>query len=87
MSYLIGIDGGGTKTLGVLTDENGTVLAKAATAATNPNDVTLPVAVERLEALCRALLEQGVGIFTTKTLVGGVLVYHGVHASGRYTEE
>ena len=59
MAYLIGIDGGGTKTLGVLTDASGNVLAKAATAATNPNDVTLPVAVERLEALCRALLEQG----------------------------
>ena len=59
MSYLIGIDGGGTKTLGVLTDINGTVLAQAAVAATNPNDVTLPVAVERLEALCRSLLERG----------------------------
>lgn len=56
MAYLIGIDGGGTKTLGVLTTANGTVLAQCAVGATNPNDVTLPVAVERLAELCRSLL-------------------------------
>ncbi len=56
MKYLIGIDGGGTKTLGVLTDKNGTVLARDTVGASNPNDVTLPVAVDRLAQLCRALL-------------------------------
>ena len=62
MTYLIGIDGGGTKTLGVLTDRNGTVLASAKTGATNPNDVTPEVSADRLSALCHTLLEQ-VGLF------------------------
>ncbi len=56
MEYLIGIDGGGTKTLGVLASPKGTVLAHKAVGATNPNDVTLPVAAERLASLCRSLL-------------------------------
>ena len=58
MSYLIGIDGGGTKTLGVLTDLYGTVLATAQTGATNPNDVTPEISADRLTALCHTLLEQ-----------------------------
>ena len=58
MRYLMGIDGGGTKTLGVLTAMDGTVLSQAKTNATNPNDVTLPVSVERLTGLCRDLLEK-----------------------------
>ena len=56
MRYLLGIDGGGTKTLGVLAKTDGTVLARAKTDATNPNDVTLPVAVERLTGLCQVIL-------------------------------
>ena len=28
-----------------------------------------------------------IGILATQTLVGGILVHHGVHASGRYTEK
>ena len=56
MEYLIGIDGGGTKTLGVLASPNGTVLSHHTVGATNPNDVTLPVAAERLGSLCRSLL-------------------------------
>ena len=57
MPYLIGIDGGGTKTLGVLTDLDGRVLATASTGATNPNDVTPPVSAERLTSLCETLWE------------------------------
>ena len=58
MPYLIGIDGGGTKTLGVLTDLDGAVLASATTGSTNPNDVTPDVSADRLTALCHALLAQ-----------------------------
>ena len=57
--YLIGIDGGGTKTLGVLTDRGGTVLSTATTGATNPNDVTPAVSAERLTQLCHTLLSKG----------------------------
>lgn len=56
MRYCIGIDGGGTKTEGVLTDFTGHVLARRVTGASNPNDITLPVAVETIAALAEALL-------------------------------
>ena len=57
MTYCIGVDGGGTKTLGVLTDRQGTVLATATTGATNPNDVTPSVSADRLTTLVHTLLE------------------------------
>lgn len=57
-SYLIGIDGGGTKTLGVLTDLDGNLLASASTGATNPNDITPAVSAERLTDLCHTLLQK-----------------------------
>ena len=56
MTYYIGIDGGGTKTEGVLTTSEGVILARALCAATNPNDVTPAVSVSRLTDLCRSLL-------------------------------
>lgn len=59
MRYYIGIDGGGTKTEGVLTDATGRVLARALTGPSNPNDITLPAAVETLATLTEALLEAG----------------------------
>ena len=58
MAYLMGIDGGGTKTHGVLTDIRGRILAQCFVGATNPNDVTLPVAVERLTELTEGLLRE-----------------------------
>src|SRR5690625_4043298 len=39
MKYVIGIDGGGTKTKGLLADENGNVVASAVTGPSNPNVV------------------------------------------------
>ncbi len=56
MTYWIGIDGGGTKTEGVLTDTQGTVLARSVVGATNPHDVTLPVSADRMADLVRMLL-------------------------------
>lgn len=58
MTYCIGIDGGGTKTLGVLTDRNGTVLTRATVGATNPNDITPEASADRLTEFCHTLLEQ-----------------------------
>lgn len=75
MAYLIGIDGGGTKTLGVLTDMHGTVLSKRSIGATNPNDVTLPVAIERLAELCRSLLT-AVGL--SEADLPGVSLFFGI---------
>lgn len=56
MAYLMGIDGGGTKTQGILTDIHGKILSQCFVGATNPNDVTLPVAVDRLTEICQRLL-------------------------------
>ncbi len=54
--YFIAVDGGGTKTKGILTDGKGNGLASLTVGATNPNDVGSDVTVERLVGLIRALL-------------------------------
>ena len=59
MIYYIAIDGGGTKTEGVLTDGGGRVLARAMGTASNPNDVTLGGAVGVLTGVVDSLLGQG----------------------------
>lgn len=56
MTYYIGIDGGGTKTEGVLTDSEGRVLSRCFETASNPNDVTPEGAVEVLSRLVSDLL-------------------------------
>ena len=44
--YVLGIDGGGTKTAGVIADLNGNVAAKATVGPSNPNSVDL-IAIEK----------------------------------------
>lgn len=39
MTYVLGIDGGGTKTTGMIVDEEGTICAEATVGASNPNSV------------------------------------------------
>ena len=56
MTYYIGIDGGGTKTEGVLTDREGRILAIARGSATNPNDVTPEGSIRVLSALVAELM-------------------------------
>ena len=58
MTYYIGIDGGGTKTEGVLTDREGRVLARTLGPASNPNDRLPEESVAILTSLVHALLEQ-----------------------------
>jgi N-acetylglucosamine kinase-like BadF-type ATPase len=57
MTYYIGIDGGGTKTEGVLTDADGRVLSRSFGTASNPNDVTPEGAVTVLSRLVTDLLD------------------------------
>lgn len=59
--YFLGIDGGGTKTEAVLCDASGHVLYRQMTAPTNPNDVGIRVALDRL---CRLL--ESVHFFVTR---------------------
>ena len=39
MKYIVGVDGGGTKTEAVVCDLNGNVVARKVIGSTNPNDV------------------------------------------------
>ncbi len=57
--YLIGIDGGGTKTEGILADAEGRMLARCQSGPSNPNDVTLGVSADTLAGLARQLLQEG----------------------------
>lgn len=58
MSYVIGIDGGGTKTLGILADAGGRVLSAATQGATNHQICGVATAVQRLSGLVGHLLEK-----------------------------
>lgn len=59
LSYCIGIDGGGTKTEGVLTDASGHVLGQKNYGASNPNDVGLDNSAELIVTLISDLLAEG----------------------------
>ncbi|MBQ7320625.1 MAG: ROK family protein [Clostridia bacterium] len=51
--YFLGIDGGGTKTEAILCNEQGNILHRDRIAATNPNDVGIQMATDRLCTLIR----------------------------------
>ena len=75
MKYYLALDGGGTKTEGVLTDSCGHILAHARGHASNPNDVTLPVAVEILKELSLSLMAKaglGTEALPHISLFGGI---------------
>ena len=75
MTYYIAIDGGGTKTEGVLTDTCGRIMAHAFGTASNPNDVTLTGAVKVLTDVVNTLLEQAgltVDVLPEVSLFGGI---------------
>lgn len=55
MKYMIAVDGGGTKTLAVLLNENGDVLGKQKTGPSNPNDIGREASAGLLCGLCRNL--------------------------------
>lgn len=59
IDHFIGIDGGGTKTEGVLTDASGRVLCVKKYGASNPADVGLRGAAEVISRLILALLADG----------------------------
>ncbi|HLS36535.1 MAG TPA: BadF/BadG/BcrA/BcrD ATPase family protein [Bacillota bacterium] len=55
MPIVLGIDGGGTKTVGVLARSNGDVLASGEVGATNPNSVGMKKVKQQLSALLQQL--------------------------------
>ena len=73
MEWLIGIDGGGTKTLAVLCDSSGLVHAVSACEATNPTSVPRKTVIKRLTGLLNELLSGIGGRYTAeiKACFGG----------------
>ncbi len=59
LTYCLGIDGGGTKTEGVLTDLHGRVLARVKSGASNPNDIGFTASVRLLVDMIRELMREG----------------------------
>lgn len=58
MKYVIGIDGGGTKTECILADENGVIVASSIGGPTNPNIIKSTVLYQTFEILLHQLKEQ-----------------------------
>ena len=50
MNYILGVDGGGTKTLALLGDSDGNVLARGVSGASNYNAVGFDAACSALES-------------------------------------
>lgn len=57
-NYVIGIDGGGTKTLGAIAGEDGVTIAQHEVGSTNPHSNTLDVVRDRLRELTGHLVQQ-----------------------------
>ncbi|AXI10062.1 hypothetical protein CUC15_14490 [Oceanobacillus zhaokaii] len=58
MEYFLGIDGGGTKTIAALANENGEVIAQATAGATNPNAASDQVLKQTFKELLLSLKGQ-----------------------------
>lgn len=58
MEFLIGIDGGGTKTDAILCSEDGTVLKRVKASSSNANDIGFSTAVETLQGALNGLLQE-----------------------------
>ncbi|MFD1735433.1 N-acetylglucosamine kinase [Bacillus salitolerans] len=65
--YIIGIDGGGTKTMGVICDLQGRVLAKAKVGPTNPNSLGYELVEKELKKLLEELYIQDPNTFNRVT--------------------
>jgi N-acetylglucosamine kinase-like BadF-type ATPase len=57
-AFVIGIDGGGTKTLGAIADSSGKILAQHEVGSSNPHSNSLEVVRENLQSLAEKLMAQ-----------------------------
>lgn len=80
MSYYIAIDGGGTKTIGILADENENIISEIKAKATNPNDIGIETASGRLVKLVSELIESKPTDEPIKA------VYAGIAGAGNHSE-
>ncbi|MCI0514581.1 hypothetical protein L0128_15310 [candidate division KSB1 bacterium] len=79
--YVIGVDGGGTETLGVLANTNGTILAQAKVGATNYQVIGGPKLKVELESLFQKL-----GIDTKNPTKKVSQIYLGLAGAGRESD-
>lgn len=87
MSYVIGIDGGGTKTIAVLADEKGRVAAQATGGPTNPNVLTDEKLTLTIKTMLKELAEKASAEFATVThLFAGISGAAGQKASEKLTD-
>ncbi len=70
--YVIGVDGGGTKTDGVLVDGAGRVLARRSAGASNPNDIGEEVATVCIHTLTEGLARDADVSLSDCFLFGGI---------------
>lgn len=82
--YVIGIDGGGTKTIGVVADENGNVYMQAITSGSNPNTLSKEAFEKVMSELIVELKIQRPDIFNNITVCFAGMA--GVGESGRDVE-
>jgi N-acetylglucosamine kinase-like BadF-type ATPase len=65
--YVIGLDGGGTKTVGVICDLNGRVLLKETVGPTNPNSLGYEAVEKEIEKLLTTLKENASHLYESVT--------------------
>lgn len=82
MRYVIGLDGGGTKTAAALADEQGRILRRCTGEATNPNGQPLEQAKARFQGL---LMETAQG-YPVSAVFTGVAGIGTVDMRARYTQ-
>jgi len=64
-NYIIGVDGGGTKTVAVLANLNGKILAKTKTGSSHPRNLGLEEAIENLSLAIKKVLRKNKKISAT----------------------
>ncbi|TWT25376.1 N-acetylglucosamine kinase [Planomicrobium sp. CPCC 101110] len=82
--YVLGIDGGGTKTAGMVADEQGKVYMHAAAGRSNPNTLTQAEFHQVMEGLLLQLREQDPAVFSQLSVCFAGMA--GVGESGRDAE-
>ena len=82
--YVLGIDGGGTRTMGIVADEFGNVHMHAVTGRSNPNTLQQAEFEEVMCGLVRVLKRQNEAIFTQLSVCFAGIA--GVGESGRDAE-
>ena len=73
MKYVLGFDGGGTKTECVLMDESGAILARSRSGASNPSRVALDASLEAImESAEKALAAAGKTVSDVSSVCGAI---------------